>query len=38
MAKQAVAHSTIKADAYVPLAEADVEAIYRECLTESNFV
>ncbi|OEG15712.1 butanol dehydrogenase [Enterococcus quebecensis] len=38
MATQAVAHSTIKTDAYVPLAESDVEAIYRECLTESIFV
>lgn len=38
MAKQAVAHSTIKTDAFVPLAESDVEAIYRDCLTESTFV
>lgn len=38
MAKQAVAHSTIKTDAFVPLAEKDVEAIYQECLTESAFV
>lgn len=38
MAKQAVAHSSIKTDAFVPLAESDVEAIYRECLTESSFV
>ncbi|MBO0422472.1 iron-containing alcohol dehydrogenase [Enterococcus plantarum] len=37
MAKQAVAHSTIKTEAFVPLAESDVEAIYRECLTESSF-
>ncbi|MGX7150231.1 iron-containing alcohol dehydrogenase [Enterococcus ureasiticus] len=38
MAKQAVAHSTIKTDAFVPLTELDVEAIYRACLTESSFV
>ncbi len=38
MAKQAVAHSTIKTDAFVPLTESDVEAIYRDCLTESRFV
>ncbi|EOH96559.1 NADH-dependent butanol dehydrogenase A [Enterococcus moraviensis ATCC BAA-383] len=38
MAKQAVAHSTIKIDAFVPLAESDVEAIYHACLTESSFV
>ncbi|MBO0472106.1 NADH-dependent butanol dehydrogenase A [Enterococcus sp. DIV0840] len=37
MAKQAVAHSTIKTDAFVPLTESDVEAIYRACLTESSF-
>lgn len=38
MAKQAVAHSTIKTDAYVPLAESDVVEIYRNSLTESAFV
>ncbi|GGD00052.1 iron-containing alcohol dehydrogenase [Enterococcus wangshanyuanii] len=38
MAKQAVAHSTIKTDAFVPLDKKDVEAIYQECLTESAFV
>ncbi|WYJ97052.1 NADH-dependent butanol dehydrogenase A [Enterococcus sp. DIV0212c] len=37
MAKQAVAYSTIKTDAFVPLTESDVEAIYRACLTESSF-
>lgn len=37
MAKQAIAYSTIKTEAYVPLAETDVEAIYHECLTQSNF-
>ncbi|MBO0470204.1 iron-containing alcohol dehydrogenase [Enterococcus sp. DIV0242_7C1] len=38
MAKQAVEHSTIKTDAFVPLAEKDVEAIYQACLTESTFI
>lgn len=38
MAKQAVEHSTIKTDAFVPLAEKDVEAIYQACLTESAFI
>lgn len=38
MAKQAVAHSTIKTDAFVPLDKKDVEAIYQECLTEFAFV
>ena len=37
MAKQAVAHSAIKTDAFVPLDEAAVQAIYTACLTESNF-
>ncbi|MFD2307844.1 iron-containing alcohol dehydrogenase [Enterococcus termitis] len=38
MAKQAVAHSTIKTSAFVPLSETDVENIYQECLTESDFI
>ncbi|MCA5013775.1 MULTISPECIES: iron-containing alcohol dehydrogenase [unclassified Enterococcus] len=38
MAKQAVEHSTIKTDAFVPLTEKDVEAIYQACLTESTFI
>ncbi|MGG5342947.1 iron-containing alcohol dehydrogenase [Enterococcus sp. AZ192] len=38
MAKQAVEHSTIKTDAFVPLAEKDVEVIYQACLTESTFI
>jgi alcohol dehydrogenase YqhD (iron-dependent ADH family) len=38
MAKQAVAHSMIKTAAFVPLDEAAVEAIYRDCLTESSYV
>lgn len=38
MAKQAVEHSTIKTDAFVPLDEEDVEAIYQACLTESTFI
>ncbi|MHC5228228.1 iron-containing alcohol dehydrogenase [Enterococcus sp. LJL99] len=38
MAQQAVDHSTIETDAYVPLAKKDVEAIYRACLDESSFV
>lgn len=38
MAKQAVAHSTIKTDAFVPLTESDVEAIYHASLAESTFI
>ena len=37
MAKQAVAHSTIKTDAFVPLDEAAVKEIFTACLTESSF-
>lgn len=37
MAKQAVAHSKIKTDAFVPLDEAAVKEIYTDCLTESSF-
>lgn len=38
MAKQAVAHSTIAENAYVPLQEADVVAIYEACLTPRSFI
>lgn len=38
MAQQAVAHSTIATDAYVPMDAVAVEGILRECLSESSFV
>lgn len=38
MAEQAVKHSQIATDAYVPLDEQAVEKILRECLTESNYL
>lgn len=38
MARQAVAHSTIATDAFVPLQADDVMAIYQASLTESNFL
>lgn len=38
MAQQAVAHSAIAEKAYVPLDVADIVAIYKDCLTESQFI
>ena len=37
MAQQAVDHSAIAEKAYVPL-DADIVAIYKDCLTESQFI
>ncbi len=38
MAQQAVDHSAIAEKAYVPLDAADIVAIYKDCLTESQFI
>ncbi len=38
MAKQAVAFSSIATNAYVPLTESDVIAIYQEALTPSEYL
>ncbi|MHC5247525.1 iron-containing alcohol dehydrogenase [Enterococcus sp. LJL90] len=38
MAQGAVAHSSIEKNAYVPLTAADVQAIYEDCLTPSNYL
>lgn len=38
MARQAVAHSQIATDAYVPLTEQAVMEIFEACMTESNYL
>ncbi|MHC5216699.1 iron-containing alcohol dehydrogenase [Enterococcus sp. LJL128] len=37
MAEQAVKHSTIETDAYMPLSKEDVVKIYQDCMTESSY-